>query len=380
MHIGMFTDTYEPKIDGIVSSIKAYTAELTKRGHTVQIYSPKNSLFTKEIGIEKNIHNTRIPSLSYYAYPDFRLSIPYDPRLISKINKEKFDVIHTHTPGSIGILGICVAKLFGIRAVHTYHTNLEEYLHYFPAPKVISKFGIKKFVSMYMNRHNAVIAPSNAVKTLLGNYNIDVPITVLPSGINLKKFRHILPATWKPGVQVPVGAPYVMTMSRIGKEKNLEFLVDAFNLLSSSYPDLHFIIAGGGPYEEELKKITKDSPVRERIHMTGFVQQPELFSMVRDAQVFLSASTTETQGLTVLEALASGTPVVAVKGSGVEDTLVGDSGGYLVPENIEKFCEKVSLLLTDLKLREMKSKEAVSRAKDFSIESCTEKLLEIYKL
>src|ERR1051326_8759718 len=131
MKIGMFTDTYEPKIDGIVSSIRSYTAELERRGHTVKIYSPKSSF----LGKEKNIpaRNTRIPSLSYYAYPDFRLSIPYNPRLVNNIRKEKFDVIHTHTPGSIGLLGIGAARLFGIRSVHTYHTNLAEYLHYFPA-------------------------------------------------------------------------------------------------------------------------------------------------------------------------------------------------------------------------------------------------------
>ncbi|MFA6006791.1 MAG: glycosyltransferase [Candidatus Paceibacterota bacterium] len=369
MHIGMFTDTYEPKIDGIVSSIKTYTAELEKRGHTVKIYSPKNAFFREEHTAHPD--NTRIPSLSYYAYPDFRLSLPYDPRLVNNIRKEKFDVIHTHTPGSIGLLGIGAARLFGIRSVHTYHTNLEEYLHYFPAPEIISKYGVKKFVAIYMNRHDACIAPSTAVKRLLTDYGVSVPVHVLPSGVNFDDFDNLQPQ--------PKAYPYIMSMSRIGREKNLAFLVKAFVLVSKSHPDIHFIIAGGGPYEDELREIVKASPVHDRIHLTGFIKHGELFPLVAGAKVFLSASTTETQGLTTLEALACGTPVVAVKASGVEDTLAGDNGGYLVPEDLEKFAEKVSLLLNNSEIRTAKSKEAKLRANDFSIESCTDKLLGVYK-
>lgn len=368
MKIGMFTDTYEPKIDGIVSSIKAYAAELKRRGHTVKIYSPKNSLFAKEEAVSAD--NTRIPSLSYYAYPDFRLSLPYDPRLVHKIRKERFDVIHTHTPGSIGLLGIGAARLFGIPAVHTYHTHLEEYVHYFPAPETLSKYGVKKFVSAYINRHHAAIAPSRAIQALLKEYGVEIPTHVLPSGIDLPGFAHL---------KTPHTAyPYIITMSRIGKEKNLDFLVHVFTVLAQRHSDLHFIIAGGGPYEKELAAIVQKSAAADRIHLMGFMRHKELFPLVAGARTFLSASKTETQGLTTVEALACGTPVVAVKASGVEDTLAGDVGGYLVPEDIELFVEKVSALLTDNSLYAQKKHEALGRAHDFSVEACTDRLLGIY--
>lgn len=369
MKIGMFTDTYEPKIDGIVTSIKTYTEELTRRGHTVKIYSPKNSLFVKEER-EADPDNTRIPSLSYYAYPDFRLSLPYDPRLVNNIRKEKFDVIHTHTPGSIGLMGIGAARLFGVRSVHTYHTDLEQYTHYFPAPEVITKFGVKRFVSIFMNRHDAGIAPSTAVQKFLLDYGVTVPVAVLPSGVSLKNFENLK--------SHHESYPYIITFGRIGSEKNLKFLIDAFTRLASQFPDLHFLIVGDGPYREELEQIVKSSGLETRIHLLGMIRHEELFPIVKNALVFLSASTTETQGLTTLEAMACGVPVVAVQGPGVEDTLAGDQGGYLVPENLEKFCEKVSILINETKVREAKSKEALKRAGDFSIESCTDRLLGIY--
>ena len=222
-----------------------------------------------------------------------------------------------------------------------------------------------------MNRHDAGIAPSAAIKKLLLEYGVNIPVTVLPSGISLKNFEHVKPHQ--------EAYSYLITFGRVGSEKNLIFLLDAFTRLAPQFPDLHFMIVGDGPYFEELTALVADRGLGHRIHLPGMLRHPELFPIVKGAHVFLSASVTETQGLTTLEALACGTPAVAVQGPGVEDTLEGDRGGYLVPQDLEKFCEKVALLLTDKTVREAKSKEAVGRAEDFSIESCTDRLLEMYQ-
>jgi glycosyltransferase involved in cell wall biosynthesis len=226
-----------------------------------------------------------------------------------------------------------------------------------------------------------VVAPSNGIKRELSSY-VKSPISVIPTGIDTKKnqaqARTVDAADLLRRYGVAPSDEFIITTSRLGKEKNISFIIDAFCSLHSKRPATKLLIVGEGPDREDLANYAANSACRDHIIFLGLQPHDTIFALYQKAKVFVFSSLTETQGMVVLEALTMGLPVVALAGTGTEDLLAGDMGGFMVAPHPELFTQKILELVTSDKLWEQKHLEALQRATEFSINNMAERMLALY--
>ncbi|MFW6190418.1 MAG: glycosyltransferase, partial [Candidatus Bipolaricaulota bacterium] len=219
------------------------------------------------------------------------------------------------------------------------------------------------------------------MKELLGTYELEPPIEVLPTGIDLGLYDSGRDSSRSLREQFGIGEEekVLLYVGRVGSEKNVGFLLDAFQRISRSFSPVHFVIVGGGRGLGKVLSSVSKMQASRVIHFTGYVEDEEVLAgYYQEADVFLFASLTETQGLVIAEALAAGTPVVAVDAPGVRDVLARGEGGYLVPEELNHFSDKVLELLGDPELLAKKSSEAKRAARKYSARNMGKKLLDSY--
>lgn len=382
MKIGIFTDTYLPAIDGVVTSISTVKNALEAEGEDVAIIAPSQTLAYEASPRERV---WRLPSLRFYGDPRHRMVLPW----VSYKSFEHilFDVIHTQTPAFVGMLGVRFARAKNLPVIHTYHTRYQEYAHYLGLPKAILEMLIApamRLVVFFLNKHDAIIAPSEGMRRELLAFGVQKPITVIPTGIDIKKAVALAdaqdPALLLNKFNLKKKDELVIFASRLGKEKNVEFLIRAMGIVMRTRPQVRFLIVGDGNEKENLEKMVREAGLASQVIFTGFMGHEDLFALYRAAKLFVFASHTETQGLVTLEAMALGVPVVALRAIGIEDLLEGGRGGALLEnEDINAFSRAVLELLEKPVLRRKKSKEAQARAKEFSIERTTEMLIRLYQ-
>ncbi|MBF8281016.1 MAG: 1,2-diacylglycerol 3-glucosyltransferase [Candidatus Magasanikbacteria bacterium] len=378
MNIGIFTDTYNPQINGVVVSIETYRAELERLGHQVYIFAP-NEKIKYEARLEKRLW--LFPSVPFYGQKEYRLA--YWPRLKKEFLSLPLDIVHTQTPFTLGRLGVRLARARGLSLVHTYHTHYEEYVHYAHLPRAATKTAARLLAKKFLNVHTAIIAPSTEIKTTLKNYGVVRPINVLPTGVDLKKICRMGESgggdDWLKNFGIAAGDFLVATTSRLGREKNIEFLLAAVALVKKQNCPIKFLLIGDGPEKNHLREAARRAGLGNDVFFAGYLNHGEIFSLYRKVKLFLFASKTETQGLVIIEALASGVPAVAVTGNGTADILAKNRGGFLTNEDTDEFAEKILALWRNPKLWQNKSLEAAARAQDYSISDQTAKLLSLYE-
>jgi len=377
MKIGIFTDSFIPEVNGVVTSLQLFIAEFRRRAHEVFLFYPNNGL-----------HLKNNPSDRTYCFPSiliwgkqFRFAFPF--LRSKKIAFLNLDIIHNHTPGSIGWAGLHLAKKFKIPAVYTYHTRVERYAQfYLHLPAWLENATFTAVSKGFYNRHNLIIAPSKGIKKELEQY-VKKPIEVIPTGIdikaNLEKASRINPQEILAKYNLKITNDLLITASRIGKEKNIGFLFEAFCKIKKNCPNAKLLVAGGGPEKEAFVKYAASLDCGRDIIFLGFLKQEELFSLYQVAKVFLFSSFTETQGLVVLEAMAMGLPVVALEAVGVEDLMENNQGGFMTENNNYIFSQKVVALINDFNLWQEKKESALKQAQNFSIEKMGDKLIEVYE-
>lgn len=369
MRIVFFTDTYEPQINGVVTAIKLFKKELESSGHEVYIVCPK----TPGYKTSENVFALR--SFTFKPYPEYRGALP-SLKLIKWIKNIKPDIIHVHTPVSIGLLGITIAKIFSKPLIATYHTLMEEYFKIYFLPKrlkkkyfqLLSEKFMKKYTKFFFNKAQIITTPSLAIKEHIKNCGARKPIVVLPTGVDTDFFK---PKT-KPKKNL------VLWVGRLGKEKSLDILLKAFSIVQQELSKAKLIIVGDGPERKNLEDLAKKLSLNTEFK--GYVKREELPQYYSRAWVFVSPSTTETQGLTVIEAFACSCPVVVANALGFKDFVRhGKNGFFAKPKNKKDFAEKMLKILQDLKLRKKLSKNARKTAEEFSITNQTKKLISIYE-
>ena len=375
MNIAFFTDTYSPQINGVVTSIQIFSKELKKMGHNVYIFAPAFTTKRKRHD-PKNVY--RFPSAKVLFHPESRISLPYS-RTLAKFQELEIDIIHSHTPFTIGLLALYLAKKHHIPLIHTYHTLYIEYTHYLPVHSDYLKNFAVWVSKSYCNTNNVVIAPSKAIKKELTSYNITSPILTIPTGIDCIKPHAATIRAIKKKYAIKDNLTYLITVSRLGKEKNITFLLHSFAKLIETHPKTRLIIVGDGPEKKLLQELAKKLGISRKIIFTGYIERRHIFALLSLAKVFVFASKTETQGLVLLEAMAMKIPVVAVNGMGVCDVLAGNTGGYLTKETKKSFVSHVVTLLNNKTLYNKKVKEAAEKAQQLSAKNMTSLLLDAYK-
>jgi 1,2-diacylglycerol 3-alpha-glucosyltransferase len=372
MRIGLFTDTYVPDINGVVSVLKAMTRELRKEGHEVFIFCP-----SYPVGNDASIGVYRLPSLRFIYYEGMRLAIPYNRSALRLI--PSLDIIHSHDPGPTGLLGWWASRRYHIPHIHTYHTLYVDYRRYLPGVIRPTRTMVKSVSRWLCNRCNAIIAPSNQMKNELESYGITRPIYVLPFGVDEEEFSHEI--NWNVGTELNIlTKDLLLYVGRIGKEKNLDFLLRSFRELLSLRPGAKLVIAGDGPHLQFLKTYAKSLGIASSITFVGVLQRRDLVDLFKQAALFVFASKTETQGLVLVEAMMAGAAVVAIGIMGPRDTITSGETGILVGEDENEFAQACNRLLQDDNERQRIGIAARKWARSRSSQVSTKRLLEIYSL
>ncbi len=320
MNIGLFTDSYYPEVSGLVTSINTLQKELKKRGHNVYIFTTSNPCTR-----QKGLSVFRLPSMPFIFLKSRRMGLFYSPRAAKCVKHLKLDIIHTQTEFSLGIFGNIMSKQLGIPIVHTYHTLYKDYVHY------ISKDKFKKFSDdlvriisrNYCNGCNAVIAPSKKVYDLLKDYGVSRPIKIIPTGIELYRFRKENQTeadliSLKESLGIKRDEPIILFIGRIAKEKSIDVVLRQMPKVLEAIPTAKYLIVGDGQTVGELKALTRELKIENSVVFAGEQPWEKIGMFYRLGDVFVSPSVTETQGLTIIEAMASDVPVVAKNDKNIE--------------------------------------------------------------
>lgn len=345
MRIGIFTDTYSPDINGVVTSIRLLEDELKKHGHEVYIITSSSN---RTISRKGNI--ILIPGVAFKKFYGFSVSNFYSFLGARYLNKLNLDVIHAHTEYGIGIFARIYANKRKIPLIYTYHTMLEDYSNY------ITKFtkghfedGIKKAIvgvsKLYADTCDALIVPSNKTKDAMIRYGVTANINVIPTGINLDKFDK---DNYDEKFIENLRARFVdkddflaLYIGRIAPEKNLQEIFDAFiDLKKQGIKKIKMVIVGFGPSLNEYRKFIEDNNIDDLVQMVGRVSYDEVPKYYRMADVFISTSTSETQGLTFIEAMASDLPVICHYDDNLADIINDGVNGYFIYNHLE-LAEKI---------------------------------------
>lgn len=338
MRIGFFTDTYFPQVSGVSTSIRTLKEELEKQGHEVYIFTTTDPNVRE---LENRI--IRMPSVPFISFKERRVIIRGMLYAYSAAKDLELDIIHTHTEFGLGFLGKQVAKALEIPCVHTYHTMYEDYLHYIANGKLIRPVHVKQFSKLYTTHLSGIICPSQRVVDKLDEYEIDVPKHIIPTGIDISKFTPVplseIEAVRK-DYEISEDEIFLLSVSRISYEKNIQTILKGMPKVVAAYPNAKLLIVGDGPYKEELEELTDLLHLDQHVIFAGEIPNEDISPIYQAADIFVSASDSETQGLTYTEAMAAKTRVVA-KGNDYLNPLFDDlSLGVTYQEN-EDFAESL---------------------------------------
>lgn len=323
MKIGFFTDTYFPQVSGVATSIKTLKEELEKKGHKVYIFTTTDP--NAEMDEEDII---RMPSVPFVSFKDRRIVVRgmWYAYLVAK--ELELELIHTHTEFGAGLLGKMVGRKLQIPVIHTYHTMYEDYLHYIAKGKVLRPTHVKYFSRLFANHSTGVVCPSERVIDTLRSYGVVSPMRIIPTGIEVEKFRRPditleMKRALRQELVIEEDQPMLLSLSRISYEKNIQAIVDGLPDILAEIPSAKLVIVGKGPYKEKLEEKVQEMNLSDHVHFVGEVANDEVAIYYHAADFFVSASTSETQGLTYTEAMAAGTPLV-VEGNDYLNTLIDD--------------------------------------------------------
>lgn len=369
MRIGLFTDTYIPEVNGVVTVLMMMTRELRREGHEVYVFCPSHPS-----GDDSSTGVYHFPSLRFPFYKGIRVAIPYDRsalRLISSL-----DIIHSHDPGPLGLLAWLASERYHIPHVHTYHSLYMDYRCYLPRPIRPTRGMVKSGSRLLCNRCDVTIAPSDQMKHELESYGITSSIRALPYGVDEEEFSHEVRWDVRAALNLPT-EDLLLYAGRLGTEKNLDFLLRSFRRLLVLHPSARLIIAGDGPQRQPLERYAASLGVAPYVIFTGFLQRTDLIDLYKQA-LFVFASKTETQGLVLMEALMAGAAVVAVGAMGSLDMISSGETGILVREDEDEFAGACHRLLQDGDEKRKLSMAAQRWARSCSSQVSTRELLEIY--
>lgn len=361
MKIGIFADSYKPYVSGVVRSIETFTQELTTLGHQVYIFAPRYPRYRERNSNVFRFHSFRPPSV-----PDFSLAIPISARIGATMARLNLDVVHVHSPFLLGRLGANCARRFGLPLVFTYHTLYEQYVHYVPFGQPFAKDLMVRMSRTFCNRCDLVVAPTAKVRNLLIEYGVTSPIDIVPTGVDLDRFGDGDPGWLRTSYGIGAQEKVLLFVGRLTKEKNLDFLLESFRLVSERVSPVRLVIVATGPEEQHLKQLAENLGIGDRVIFTGYLPTNELVNCYHGADLFVFPSVTETQGLVLIEAMAAGLPVVAVDAYGVSDMVSHGCDGFLVPPEAGEFAERVTAVLQHPELRDQMAKQAYLKAEQMS--------------
>lgn len=346
MKIAIFTDTFIPQINGVVTATLNLAKGLAGRGHKVLIVAPKFN--SKKEFRYKNIKVVRLPSIPAYFYEDFRFTSPLSWGIINLLKKEKIDVVHFQVPMPLAMQAIVAAKTLGIPIVGTFHTFFGDpaYLkHAHLDFKLIERLSWI-YSSAFYNRCDLITAPSETTKQELLSNGFNKNIKVISNGIDFSIFDN---EAWKKVKdKYNKKGEILLFIGRVAHEKNIFYLLDVFKLVNDKIPNTKLLIVGDGPQMNKVKSKIKLLKLENKVILIGRIDHAKLVrsSIFGASKIFVTASKTENQPMTLLEAQANGLVCVGLNERGLKTLIKNDYNGYLVKDNDKMgFARKIEYLI-----------------------------------
>ncbi|MFA6636373.1 MAG: glycosyltransferase [Candidatus Omnitrophota bacterium] len=374
MNILMVTNTYKPIVGGFEKSIEAFSSEYRSRGHEVLIIAPT----FKNMPEEEGVH--RIPAIQNFNGTDFSVEVPVPGMLKDVLKEFKPDIVHSHHPFLAGDTAFRISSSYNIPLIFTYHTMYEMNTHYVPGnSEVLKKFAIELALG-YTELCDRVIVPSESVKAILKERGSRAQMDVIPTGIKVSEFLDGNGNAFRRDEGIPETTFLIGHLGRMEEEKNILFLGRAVLDFMKGEENSHFLAVGGGTLLPELKKMFGGEGLNKRVHFPGVLTGQEKVDAYHAMDIFTFASKSETQGLVLAEAMASGVPVIGLDAPGVRDIVEDRINGFLLNvENEETLCEALDLFRKmDKYEREEFSKKAKITAEKFDYKTNTQKVLDVY--
>ena len=383
MRIGIFSETYTPYISGLVTSEVMLKNALEKQGHEVYVVTANLESFKYEYDEKERI--LKIPGLPTGIY-DSRLTSIYPVKAVNKIKSWNLDVIHSQTEFAIGTFARLFAKQYNIPLVHTYHTLYEDYVHYIT--KGYFKKSSKKIVE-YLTKFycettaTELIVPTNKIyKLFTEKYKFEKNIHIIPTGIETERFykenqdeKEIV--NLKKTLGISKKDFVILFVGRLAEEKNVEFLIHSEKEISKKYPNIKLLIVGDGPDKEKYENYSKELGLEENVIFTGKVAWGDMPYYYHVSNVFATASKTETQGLTIIEAMAANVVPVCMRDEAFQSMITEDLNGLFFTTEEEYQKEIIQLYENKNELKKF-DKQARIQAEHYSSKNYADRVLEVY--
>ncbi len=383
MRIGIFTETYTPYISGLVTSEVMLKNALEKQGHEVYVVTANLESFKYEYNEKERV--LKIPGLPTGIY-DSRLTSIYPVRAVNKIKSWNLDVIHSQTEFAIGTFARLFAKQYNIPLVHTYHTLYEDYVHYITKGYFDkSSKKIVEYLSKFYCETTAteLIVPTNKIyKLFKEKYKFEKNIHIIPTGIEVERFykENVDPKevdNLRKTLNISKRDFTILFVGRLAEEKNIEFLINSQNELVKKYKNIKLIIVGDGPDKEKYEKLSKDLGLEENIIFTGKAAWGDMPYYYHVADIFATASKTETQGLTIIEAMASNVVPVCMRDEAFQSMVTEDLNGLFF-ETEEEYQKQILYLYENKDELQKIDKQARIQAEHYSSKNYADRVLEVY--
>lgn len=344
MKVLITTDLYATSTNGVVTSVRNLMEELEKKGHEVRVLTVSEKPRSHKEG---NIYYIRSVPLGA-VYPDVRMPISYRHHYIKELIHWHPDVIHSQCEYFSYQFASYISKKAKAPVVHTYHTLYEQYVTYvFPSQRIGAYF-VGVLSKLRLRKAEAIVAPTQKVETVLKNYGIRNPVYVVPSGIALEQHKERITEETRQKQRQALGIPedhtVLLNLGRLGTEKNLSELIELFSVALNKIGKLTLLIVGDGPAKKDLEELSAKLGVADHVIFTGRVDPSEVHKYYQLGDIFVSASTSETQGLTYIEAAANGLPLLCRRDPCLDGVLIEGCNGYEY-EAEQEFCELLDTIL-----------------------------------
>jgi 1,2-diacylglycerol 3-alpha-glucosyltransferase len=346
MHIAHFSNTYRPVISGVVRSVSSFRSALTELGHNVFVFAQHSNDYEDE---EPFIF--RYPAINLPLGGDAPAAIPISPCIDQLIPALKLDLIHSHHPILVGQVAANKAAELNLPLVFTFHSQYSIYTQYFPiSQETVQDFlkdTIENYVRDYVKKCQHIVVPSGSMREILAEkYGVEDRVSVIPTGLDLKPYRKAdgEMVRHRRGWENDI---VLISAGRLAPEKNWEMLIKAVGRVLPRHPKLRLVLIGDGPEREALGKLAKSLEIANRVEFTGKIPFEEIPNYLKAADFFGFASTTETQGLVTMEAMACGLPVVAVDATGTCDVVTHEVEGLLTKNDVEDLAEAIERMLSE---------------------------------
>ena len=378
MKVLITTDLYTTNTNGVVTSVRNLMEELGKKGHEVRVLTVSEKLRSHK---ENDIYYIKSVPLGV-VYPDVRMPISYRHRYLRELIDWKPDVIHSQCEYFSYQFASYISKKTDAPIVHTYHTLYEQYVTYiFPSQRIGAYF-VGILSKLRLRKAEAIVAPTQKVETALKNYGVHNPIHVVPSGIALEQHKERITDAERKDRRNALGIPedhtVLLNLGRLGTEKNLPELIELFSVALSQNPKLTMLIVGDGPARKDLEELSGKLGVAVHVIFTGMVDPSEVHKYYQLGDIFVSASTSETQGLTYIEAAANGLPLLCRRDPCLDGVLVEGKNGYEY-EAEQDFCELLDTILSNPDWCHTAGAQSREIADNFDKSNFAEKIEDIYE-